>query len=128
MQIEHLAWNVAEPVAMAAWYVEHLGMRVVRATDAPVHARFLADAAGAVMVEIYRNEAAPIPDYAAMNPLVLHLAFASEDVDADCRRLDAAGASVVRPPYTVDGGDRLAMLRDPWGVALQLVRRAELML
>ena len=30
LNVEHVACNVADPVAMAAWYVEHLGMRVVR--------------------------------------------------------------------------------------------------
>ena len=30
LNVEHVACNVAEPVAMAAWYVEHLGMRIVR--------------------------------------------------------------------------------------------------
>ena len=30
LNVEHVACNVAEPAAMAAWYVEHLGMRIVR--------------------------------------------------------------------------------------------------
>ena len=46
MKLEHVALLVADPVAMAAWYETHLGMRVVRKGDAPGHARFLADATG----------------------------------------------------------------------------------
>ena len=127
MKIEHLAWNVPEPAAMAQWYVAHLAMRVVRSADAPVPVRFLAADAGSGMIEIYRNDNAPLTDLANMAPLQLHLAFVSQDVDADCRRLEAAGATVVDPPFTSPAGDRLAMLRDPWQVPLQLVRRAESM-
>ena len=35
LNVEHVACNVAEPVAMAAWYVEHLGMRIVRKNRGP---------------------------------------------------------------------------------------------
>ena len=34
MDIEHFALNVPDPVAAAAWYVEHLGMRVQRSLAA----------------------------------------------------------------------------------------------
>ncbi len=124
MKIEHFACNVPDPVAMADWYVQHLGMKLVRSGNPPINARFLADESGSVMIEIYCNEKAPIPDYTAMDPLVMHLAFVSEDVPADCRRLVEAGATVVDAPMVTPSGDHLAMLRDPWGVAIQLCRRA----
>ena len=123
LRLEHVALHVADPRATADWYVTHLGMRVVRQVDGPPHTRFLADAAGASVVEIYVNEAAPIPDYRAMDPLVLHLAFASADPDADGAALVAAGATAVSDSRLPDGS-RLLMLRDPWGLALQLCARA----
>jgi predicted enzyme related to lactoylglutathione lyase len=58
-----------------------------------------------------------------MHPLVLHLAFESVDADADRARLLAAGATLVEAVLPPDGS-KLYMLRDPWGVALQLCRRA----
>lgn len=125
MKMEHVACNVAEPAAMADWYVRHLKMRIVRAADAPNCVRFVAAEGGSGMMEIYRNDAAPLPDYQAMDPLVLHFAFSSEDVDGDCARLEQAGATVVQTPLTSPAGDRMAMLRDPWHVALQLVHRAK---
>jgi catechol 2,3-dioxygenase-like lactoylglutathione lyase family enzyme len=69
LNLEHIACNVADPAAMAAWYVEHLGMRVARHPGGPSHIHFLAGAAGRAVIEIYCNAADPIPDYAAMNPL-----------------------------------------------------------
>jgi glyoxylase I family protein len=77
------------------------------------------------MIEIYHNPACPVPDYAAQDPLVLHLALLSEDVDGDRDRLIAAGATVADPKKTTPAGDTLCMLRDPWGCAVQLISRAQ---
>ena len=122
MKIEHAAFNVEEPVLMARWYVEHLGLEVKRRTiDAP-YAHFLADDSGTVMIEIYGNREAPLPDYRAMNPAELHLAFVSDSVAADTQRLRSAGATIVSDVHQL-GDDTFAMLRDPWGLPIQLVQR-----
>jgi len=128
MKIEHLGLNVPDPAAMADWLVAHLGMRVVLARDEPLPVRFLADSASSVMVEIYRNPAAPVPDYSAADPLVLHLAFSSDDVEADYQRLLAAGAASASRPTLLPTGDEIAILRDPWGFPIQLVRRRKPMI
>ena len=124
MKIEHIAFNVEDPLAMGRWYVEHLGLKVKRRTVDPPYAHFLADDSGTVMIEIYGNRSAPLPDYRSMNPAELHLAFVSKDVESDVRRLIAAGAMQVGEIDTAPNGDQFAMLRDPWGVAIQLVKRA----
>ena len=128
MKIEHFALQVADPVAMADWYVKHLGCSVARSTGEPAHARFLKDANGAVMLEIYRNPKVSVPDYSKIDPLWLHLAFVSARPAADRDRLVAAGAKIVEDLVTAPNGDELVMLRDPWGTALQLVKRAQPML
>jgi glyoxylase I family protein len=122
LNLEHIACNVADPVAMAAWYVEHLGMRVVRHAPEPSQIHFLTDAAGRAVIEIYRNAADPIPDYAAMHPIRFHIAFAAANPDAARAALVAAGATFVGESSLPDGS-RLLMLRDPWGIALQLCKR-----
>lgn len=123
LNVEHVACNVSDPVAMAAWYVEHLGMRVVRKISAAPYMHFLADAAGRVVIEIYSNPADPVPDYSAMHPLRFHLAFNAADPDAAQAALVAAGATLLDDQTTADGS-RLLMLRDPWGLAIQLCKRA----
>jgi glyoxylase I family protein len=123
MRIEHIAFNVADPVAVAAWYCQHLGLQVVRHLPSPTQTHFLADDAGATVLEIYCNPPDEVPDYAAMNPLQFHLAFVSASPDDDRSRLIAAGASAVDEIRNPDG-TLLIMLRDPWGVALQLCKRA----
>lgn len=122
MKLEHVALLVADPVAMARWYAQHLGMRVVREGEAPGHARFLADDAGASVLEIYTGTL-PVPDYRAMDPALLHVGFATEDVPATRARLIAAGASAAGELVVTPTGDCFAMLRDPWGLPLQLARR-----
>jgi glyoxylase I family protein len=122
LNVEHLACNVSDPAAMAAWYVEHLGMRIVRRLPTAPHIHFLADASGRVVIEIYCNAADPVPDYASMHPLRFHVAFAADDPDAARAALVAAGATFV-DEQTLADGSRLLMLRDPWGLAVQLCKR-----
>jgi catechol 2,3-dioxygenase-like lactoylglutathione lyase family enzyme len=122
LKVEHFACNVSDPAGMAAWYVEHLGMRIVRRNAAPPHIHFLADAAGRVVMEIYRNSADAVPDYPALHPLRFHIAFAAADPDAARADLLAAGATFVEE-QTLPDGSRLLMLRDPWGLPLQLCKR-----
>ena len=99
-------------MAMALWYADHLGMRVVRLGDAPGHARFLADDKDATVLETYAG-ALPVPDYGAMDPALIHVAFATDYVEATRARLIAAGAVPVGEVVTTPGGDAFAMLRDP---------------
>jgi catechol 2,3-dioxygenase-like lactoylglutathione lyase family enzyme len=122
LNIEHIARNVSEPVAIAAWYVEHLGMRVLRGSATPPYIHFLGDAAGRTVIEIYCQPADPVPDYAAMHPMRLHVAFDAPDPDAAKAALIAAGATAV-DDQTMADGTRLIMLRDPWGMPLQLCKR-----
>lgn len=124
MKLEHFAFQVPDPAAFAAWYGEHLGMKTLRAIGAPTFTHFLAASDGAAVIEIYRNEAAPIPEYPQQDPLVVHLAFVSEDPSADRSRLIAAGATPQAGPVTTAAGDTLVMLRDPWGFPFQLCHRA----
>ena len=77
------------------------------------------------MLEFYCQTMAPIPDYRSMDPLVLHIAFNVADLAAAMKRLLDAGATVASEAVTTPAGDELAMLRDPWGLAIQLVRRAQ---
>jgi glyoxylase I family protein len=127
MILEHIAFNIPAPVPAAAWYCQHLAMTVRRKQGPPANAQFLADANGKVMLEFYQHPTVPIPDYRTIDPQVLHIAFAVNDVATARAKLLAAGASAEGEIFGNDDGDQLAMLRDPWGVPLQLVKRAHSM-
>ena len=128
MKLEHTAYQVEDPPALARWYVEHLGLTVKRSQAASPFGYFLADEGDAVMLEFYRQPQLPVPDYRSLDPLILHLAFWADDVAATRARLIAAGATPVGEIAKNDQGDTVAMLRDPWGIPVQLVRRERTML
>ena len=123
MKIEHFAFNVDDPNAMGRWYAEHLGFTVKRRLVEEPYTHFLADDSGTVMIEIYRQDA-PVPDYAATHVMSLHLALVSQNVEADVQRLVAAGGRLDGEIMSFPNGDRYAMVRDPWGITLQLVSRS----
>ena len=122
MKIEHFALNVKDPVAMAQWYVKNLDLEVVRKMDVAPHTHFLGDKSGAIMLEIYNNPVDKVPDYFNMDPLLVHLAFLSSDPESDKDRLIDAGASFVEEVNLPDNS-KLIMIRDPWGLAIQLCKR-----
>lgn len=122
MKLEHFALNVEDPLGMAKWYEENLGLKVVRQMRHAPFTTFLADSSEQIMLEIYRNPADEVPDYAQMNPLLVHLAFVSASPDQDAKRLLSAGATLVSDQHLEDGS-HLVMMRDPWGLALQLCKR-----
>ena len=127
MKIEHLALNVEDPNAAGRWYVEHLGFTVKRRLVEPPYTHFLADDSGTVMIELYRQDA-PVLDHRNIHVLSLHLAIVSTDVQADADRLVKAGGKLDGEILNFPNGDCFAMVRDPWGVTLQIVSRKEPML
>ena len=127
MKIEHIALNVKHPQAVSEWYEKNLGMKVVKKMDDAPFMTFLADDSGKVMIELYQNSKAPVLEYSKLDPLMLHLAFVSENPEAEKTRLIDAGAELVSDD-TLEDGTRLLMLRDPWGLAIQFCKRADPML
>jgi len=128
IRLEHVAINVENPVEMAKWYCKNLGMKVVRQGSPPVNMRFISDAGNNMMLELYTNPPNAVPDYASMDPLTMHIAFMVDDVEKTRRRLIAAGATIATDITVTDSGDKLVMLRDPWGVPIQFLKRANPML
>ena len=127
MKLEHVAIMVREPAVVAAWYVQHLGLRIIRKQEQSPFIHFLADDSGLSLIEIYNNPLASVPDYRTVHPLQFHLAFRCAEVLAERARLIEAGATAEGEPARNEAGDVLAMLRDPWGVPVQLVCRKQAM-
>ena len=121
-KLEHLAINVSEPVKVAEWWCRNLGMEVVRSGPPPIDCRFIRDFSGTMCIELYHNPSdRPGPDYAAKPPLEFHIGVECDDPETDAKRLVAAGAQLVEIEHVQ--GMTLAMMRDPWGICLQLCKR-----
>ncbi len=118
MKLEHVAIDVPDAEAFIGWWCENLGFR----RSAPGSA-FIIDDSGTMGLEVYRTgETSAAPDYKAMNSMTLHIAFVSDDVQADVDRLVKAGATLEQIT-TSNPAFHMAILRDPWGMAIQLCKR-----
>ena len=124
MKFEHFALNVPDPRAQAQWYVQHAGFTIARSREDPPFTHFLADETGRTIVELYMNPQSALPDHAAGHPLSFHVAVVAADARAERARLERAGATLFLEDPQPDGS-LLIMMRDPWGVPLQLCQRTK---
>lgn len=122
MKFEHFALNVPDVRAVAQWWVSQLGLSVARSRPDSPYTHFLADETGRVVVELYSNATVDAPDYQTLPPLNFHVGWVSQDARADRARLEKAGATLFLEE-TLPDGSLLIMMRDPWGIPIQLCRR-----
>jgi len=122
MIFEHFALNVPDARAMSEWYVKHLGFSVARSREEAPYTRFLTDESGRVVVELYSNPSARTLEFETEHPLTFHFAVVSRAADQDRSRLEQAGATFFVEDRLPDG-TQLIMLRDPWGLPVQLCQR-----
>jgi catechol 2,3-dioxygenase-like lactoylglutathione lyase family enzyme len=124
MKFEHFAVNVPDARAMSLWYVDHIGLKIVRSVEKPPYTKFMADETGRVVMEIYSNTSVTAPDYPTIPPANFHVAFVADDARATQVRLESAGAQPFSEETLADGSC-LVMMRDPWGIPLQFCQRAK---
>ncbi|MFH6602709.1 VOC family protein [Maribacter algicola] len=122
MIFEHFALNVMNVDQVVAWYIENLGLKVAVRENEPPFMTFLADSSDRVIMELYHRPDESITDFANQHPLTFHVAFISENAQEDRVRLEKQGASFFEEVKKEDGS-HLVMLRDPWGMPLQLCQR-----
>jgi uncharacterized glyoxalase superfamily protein PhnB len=120
--------NVADPQSVANWYVENLGMKVVRQSGPPSFTHFVADDGTHMMIELSTNTTAPILDLSKFNTVSLHFAFVVEDVRSLRTGLIEAGATLAEEIRETNAGDQVLVLRDPWGFPIQFIKRTEALL
>ena len=124
MIFEHFAINVNNVDAVVKWYVSHLGLKVVSQQKELPFMTFLADSGDRVIMELYQRADAMMTNFTIQHQLTFHLAFVSENAQKDRDRLEVEGATFIEEVRKEDGS-HLVMLRDPWGMPLQLCERAQ---
>jgi catechol 2,3-dioxygenase-like lactoylglutathione lyase family enzyme len=122
MIFEHFALNVKKPIEAAEWYVKNCEMKIVKGSLEPPFAHFLSDKTGRVVLEIYKNDSAEIIELENKHPLEFHFAFMVKNAEEIKNKLLNNGAAFVEELHLNDGS-HLVMLRDPFGVPLQLCQR-----
>ena len=124
MVFEHFALNVIDIEGVVDWYCTHLGLTIQNQQKESPFMTFLADSSGRVIIEFYKREDEMSQDFKELHPLTFHVAFVSENAELDKQRLLNANASFVEDVFKEDGS-HLVMLRDPWGMPLQLCQRTK---
>lgn len=119
MYIEHPGIAAREPAALAKWYMEKLGMRLLRQAGETTF--FLGFDQGAC-IEIYaaKTEAPPIANNYVSG--LTHIAFYTDSFEETRQRLLAAGVEpaaepVIRPDL------KLALMRDGEGNLFHITQR-----
>lgn len=129
IRFEHLEINVSDPQAVAKWYIENLGLKIMRGITPPTYTGFIGDQSENMMLELNHFDDFEIIDFENVHHMSIHTAFVvEEDIELAKQRLVEAGATVVLDVNKTDVGDFILMLRDPWGFPIQMVKRAKPML
>lgn len=122
MKYLHAMVRVRDIDASLRFYRDLLGLVETRRSE---HEKgrftliYLATAPGEAEIELTYNWDAPETYGSARN--FGHLAFAVDDIYAICRRLQAAGVTILRPPR--DG--HMAFVRSPDDISIELLQRGK---
>jgi lactoylglutathione lyase len=118
---DHLHLRSPDPEATAQWYERHLGAEVIRTTQQ-----------GKPRVDLKLGGAkvfiAPVAAGDGVNPPPVtpyqgldHFGLAVTGIDAIVAGLEAEGVEITRGPLTIRPGTRIAFLRAPEGVSIELL-------
>ena len=119
--IHHVAIIVSNYEVSRRFYVEQLGLPVLRETYRPERDDWKLDLkAGDIELEIFSGKNnPPRPNYPEALGL-RHLAFRVKDVEAAAKELEAKGIEVEPIRSDPIGGGRMTFFKDPDGLPLEL--------
>ena len=124
-RINHIHLKASDPRRTAEWYVRALGFRVVSDEVRVFGDRFVrcVSDGGGMAVNISGPRAGETlgPGDASAHHGLEHFGFDSEDLDADIHRLEGFGATLLEGPIQVPDGPRIAFLRAPDDVRIELI-------
>ena len=126
MIFEHFAINVPDPLAIANWYVNNVGLTIVRQQTQAPFITFLADKTGRVIMELYYRPEQTIMNFRGQHSLTFHFAMETSNAETEKNRLLQMGATFFEEQQLNDGS-HLVILRDPWGICLQICQRGSRM-
>ena len=124
MKIEHIGVLVKAPVSMGNWYSEHLKLEILRqlGTDED-GVTFLKDTESGTVLEFARLPEIRVTDFSAFDPLQLHIAIECDDPIGMSEALEQVGAVVVGESARAEGANERMLVKDPWGITIQLINR-----
>jgi catechol 2,3-dioxygenase-like lactoylglutathione lyase family enzyme len=126
-RINHIHLKAPDPRQTAEWYASAFGFKIVSDEVRAFGDRFVRCQSedGGMMVNISgaRTGERLGPGDASAHHGLEHFGFDSQDIDADIARLETLGARLLEGPIQVPNGPRIAFLRAPDDVRVELVER-----
>lgn len=124
MEFEHIGISVSDPHKMAQWYINNLGFKLkLKWGDDKEGAAFISDKSNKIMFELFSLPEVEKCKADLKNPLKIHLAFTTENIEEDMKKLTNNGASFVEECKRKGPGDKIFLVKDPWGNIIQLLQR-----
>ncbi len=124
-RINHIHLKAPDPRRTAEWYVKAFGFTIMGDEVRVFGDRFIRCRSedGGMMVNISgaRTGERLGPGDASAHHGLEHFGFDSEDLEADIRRLEGLGAALLEGPIQVPNGPRIAFLRAPDDVRVELI-------
>ncbi|MBV8704379.1 MAG: VOC family protein [Acetobacteraceae bacterium] len=122
---EHVHLRSPDPEATARWYQDMLGAEVIRTEqpDGPIRVDLLLGGSQKVFVAPANPAATPGPAPDAPYLGLEHIGLTVSDIDAAVAELKAKGVRFTLDPTTVRPGVRIAFLRGPENVSIELIQR-----
>jgi lactoylglutathione lyase len=118
---DHIHLRSPDPEATARWYERHLGAEVIRTTQQGKPRIDLRLGGAKVFI-------APVTADDGVNPPPVtpyqgldHFGLSVSGIDAIVAELKAKGVEITRGPLTIRPGTRIAFLRAPEGVSIELL-------
>ena len=126
-RINHIHLKSPDPRKTADWYVGAFNFKIVSDETRVFGDRFIRctseDGGMAVNISGARTSEKLGPGDASAHHGLEHFGFDSEQLDADIRRLEGLGARLLEGPIQVPNGPRIAFLRAPDDVRVELIER-----
>ena len=129
-RINHIHLKAPDPKKTADWYVKAFDFKIVSDTTRSFGDRFIrcqsADGGMAVNISGARTKETLGPGDASAHHGLEHFGFDTEDIEADIRRLEGLGARLLEGPIQNPNGPRIAFLKAPDDVRVELVERRKI--
>jgi lactoylglutathione lyase len=126
-RINHIHLKASDPRRTAEWYVTAFGFRIVGEEVRVFGDRFVRcvseDGGMSVNISGARTNEQLLPGEARAHWGLEHFGVDSQDLEADIRRLEGLGATLLEGPIQVPNGPRIAFLQGPDDTRLELVQR-----
>jgi catechol 2,3-dioxygenase-like lactoylglutathione lyase family enzyme len=118
---DHIHLRSPDPEATAQWYERHLGAEVIRsAPQGKPRIDLKLGGANVFIAQVSAGDGVnppPVTPYQGLD----HFGLSVSGIDAIVAELKAEGVEVTRGPITIRPGTRVAFLRGPQGVSIELL-------